>query len=145
MPDVEVRLSGPLLEGRAPAVVERMAREAEDAIAAQVYAQVMTNLNTSIQYPTPYYETQITNERLTAGRRVHDRGIVYGPWLEHGAGAGRGSVERPSSRGRPNVRYRSTGRFRGYRAFGRAREQVEPQAQTLAEFAVQRHLRELGG
>lgn len=126
MSDIEVTVSGPLFQGRAPAVMARAERAVIDAIAAQVYAQVMTNLNASIRNPTPYYETQITVERLHGGKRIHDRGIVYGPWLE-------GTDPR-----------NQTTSFRGYRSFGRAREQVAPQAQQLAEHAIRRHLRELG-
>jgi hypothetical protein len=78
MADIDVNVSGPFFDGRARAEINRICREAEDEVAAQLYSEVMGNLNRSIKHPTPYYETQIDNQRLSVGRRVHDRGIVYG-------------------------------------------------------------------
>lgn len=79
---VDVRVSGPLFDGRAQAAVDDFAREAQRDVAAQAYSEWMTNLNRSIREPTPYYETQITVTQRGADQVVHDRGIVYGPWLE---------------------------------------------------------------
>lgn len=120
--DIDIRISGPIFDGRAPALVQAYVRDAEDAIAAQTYAEVMGNLNRSIRQPTPYYETQIDNQRLPTGRRVHDRGIVYGPWLEG-----------------TSARNRTTS-FRGYRSFGRARDVMRARARQLAQQVLQRYL-----
>lgn len=119
MADIEVNASGPWFDGRARAEIQRICREAEDEIAAQTYAEVMGNLNRSIRHPTPYYETQIDNQRLSVGRRVHDRGVIYGGWLEDGRG-------------------RQT-RFRGYHSFGRAYVTMQSKARALVERVVQRH------
>jgi hypothetical protein len=102
-----VRLDGTLFDGSAPAEVDRWLEEARHEIGQQAYADVMTILNASIKRPTPYYETQIVHERVGATNVVHDRGIVYGPWLE-------GVSER-----------NRTTRFKGYAAFRRATQQVE--------------------
>jgi hypothetical protein len=121
---VDVRVSGPVFDGRADAAVRDMCDEAERDIASQAYAEVMTHLNASIREPTPYYETQITVTKTASGRRVHDRGIVYGPWLETGAG-------------------RRT-RFRGYHSFARAAAAIEAKAPALVQRALRRALSRMG-
>jgi hypothetical protein len=65
MADIDVNVSGPFFDGRARAEIQRICREAEDEVAAQLYSEVMGNLNRSIKHPTPYYETQIDNQRLS--------------------------------------------------------------------------------
>jgi hypothetical protein len=121
---VDVRVSGPVFDGRADAAVRDLCDEAERDIAAQAYAEVMTNLNQSIKNPTPYYETQITVTKTATGRVVHDRGIVYGPWLETGAG-------------------RRT-RFKGYRSFARAAAAIETKAPAIVQRALRRALGRMG-
>ena len=96
--------------------------EIVDEVAAQVTADVHLNLDRSIRRPTPYYETQITNELDGDDRVVHDRGIVYGPWLE-------GTSRRNSTTG-----------FRGYHSFGRAQRSVSVKVQELAEHVLRRYL-----
>lgn len=120
--DIDIDLRGPLFAGRSPAAVRRFARDATDAIAAQTYSEVMGNLNGSIRHPTPYYETQIVNQRMGEGRKVHDRGIVYGPWLE-------GTSAR-----------NQTTTFRGYHSFGRAREVMRARAAQIARWVLRRHI-----
>lgn len=118
MIDVEVAMRGPLLDGTASVRVDEWLERAKDDVAAQAYAEVMGNLNRSIKNPTPYYETQIITETLQNDRVVHDRGIVYGPWLEG-----------VSSRNR-------TTRFKGYASFRRARQTVARQVPTVLRPAL---------
>jgi hypothetical protein len=106
----DVDLSGvPLLRpGLAHAAVARFTTEAVEVVSAQLIADWHTNLDRSIRHPTPYYETQLVNERIDPTlHRVHDRGVIYGPWLEG-----------TSSRNR-------TTRFRGYSSLRRARQSTE--------------------
>ena len=121
---VDVRVSGPVFDGRADAAVRDFCDEAERDIAGQAYSEVMTNLNQSIKNPTPNYETQITVTQRGADQVVHDRGIVYGPWLETGAG-------------------RRT-RFRGYHSFARARAAIETKAPAIVQRALRRALGRMG-
>jgi len=121
---VDVRVSGPVFDGRADAAVRDFCDEAERDIAAQGYSEVMTNLNQSIKNPTPNYEMQITVTKTASGRVVHDRGVVYGPWLETGAG-------------------RRT-RFRGYHSFARARAAIETKAPAIVQSALRRALGRIG-
>jgi len=105
--DYSIRVSGPVAEGRQGAIVARSMPEFAHAVAQDALAEVHANLDASLRNPTPYYETQIVNDRRGADEVVHDRGIVYGPWLE-----GVGSRNR-------------TTRFKGYFSFRRARQAVQ--------------------
>lgn len=129
MPSIEVITRGPIFnEAQRRGIMADFVRQATDDVSAQAYAEVMGNLNRSIRRPTPYYETQIINQRLSAElRRVHDRGIIYGPWLE-----GTGS------------RNRST-RFKGYASFRRAKQRVRAQVPALLAGSLARCVARLGG
>lgn len=117
--EVDVRVSGPLLTGQAGPVVDEWLERVKDDLAGQALALVATNLDASIKNPTPYYETQIIVQTIQQDRVVHDRGIVYGPWLEG-----------ISSRNR-------TTRFKGYASFRRAAQNLERQVPTLLRPALQ--------
>lgn len=123
---VDVRVSGPLFDGRAQAAVDDFAREAQRDVAAQAYSEWMTNLNRSIREPTPYYETQITVTQRGADQVVHDRGIVYGPWLEG-----------VSSRN-------ATTRFKGYHSAARAVATLEPKVRGIVEHTLLRYIGRMG-
>lgn len=125
MATVEVTLTGPLLDGRAGPILTAMGLEMQTDIAQQGFADVMGNLNASIRNPTPYYETQIVVQDRADDLIVHDRGVVYGPWLE-GVGS----------------RNQST-RFKGYSSFRRAFQSLEKRAPALAERVVQRYIEQL--
>jgi len=124
----EVRISGPVLEGRTGPPVERFITHLLDDVAGQAMSEVHQNLDQSIRRPTPYYETQIQLRQAGAHARiVDDRGVIYGPWLE-----GVGSRN-------------ATTRFKGYASFRRARQSVETRVPALAEPATRRLVQELGG
>jgi hypothetical protein len=103
---LEVSIVGPVFDGMAQAAMASMIDEMQYHVAAQGLANVQMLLDRSIQHPTPYYETQVTVQRLADDWVVHDRGIVYGPWLEG------------------TSRRNATTRFRGYHSFRRATEQL---------------------
>jgi hypothetical protein len=104
--DIDVRVNTRFLRrGHAEAAVRRFNRDATQDVAGQLLADWHQRLDQSIRRPTPYYETQLTLQRVSPTVvKVHDRGVVYGPWLEG-----------TSSRNR-------TTRFRGYSALRRARQ-----------------------
>lgn len=110
---VSVVLTGPLLDGSLDGMVDDMLAEMVATTAAQGYADVMLGLNQHIQYPTPYYETQINIARDGVALVVNDRDIVYGPWLEG-----------------TSSRNRST-RFKGYASFRRAADNLRRKLPTL--------------
>lgn len=119
---VTIHASGALFDGRAPRVVAQALEDAKRDVASQGLANWHHNLDGSLRHPTPYYETQITVQSLHGNQVVHDRGIVYGPWLE-----GVGSRNK-------------TTRFKGYFALRRAFQQLLGQAPQLAERAIRRAL-----
>ena len=118
--------SGPFFDpGNTERVLREMCSDIVDEIAGQASADVHTNLNASIRYPTPYYETQIRVEsRAYNERSVNDSGVIYGPWLETG-------------------RSRRTTRFKGYASFRRARQSTQARVPQLARAAVERAVRRL--
>lgn len=126
MPDITVTATGPLLTGAAPHVMRDFLDDATWEVGTQGLADVHQLLDASIRHPTPYYETQITVQRLARDVVVHDRGVVYGPWLE-----GTGSRNR-------------TTRFKGYHSFRKATQQLQAEVPGLVAPILARHLAKLG-
>ena len=124
---IEVHVSGPLSRGEIPDILDRALRDAQGQVGAQALAYWHTGLNASIKHPTPYYETQITVQNVAQDVVVHDRGIVYGPWLE-----GVGSRNR-------------TTRFKGYHALRNAAQQTEARAPGLVQRVFDIAIREANG
>ena len=122
MADVTVVISGPLFTGHPDAVIDAYLDEATREVAAQGYADVLDILNASIKHPTPYYETQVTIDQARADLVVHDRGVIYGPWLE-------GVSSRNAST-----------RFKGYAAFRRATQRLRTKAPQLAQRLLPKYL-----
>lgn len=119
---VTVVISGPLFTGHPDAVIDAYLDEATREVAAQGYADVMDILNQSIRNPTPYYETQVTIEAARDDLVVHDRGVIYGPWLE-------GVSSRNAST-----------RFKGYAAFRKATQRLQTKAPQLAQRLLPKYL-----
>jgi hypothetical protein len=125
--NIDLDPSGPLFDGRAPAIIDDLVREAAWVVGTKALSEVQMLLDASIRNPTPYYETQITIDRRVDDVRVHDRGIIYGPWLE-----GTGSRNR-------------TTRFKGYASFRRAAQEIERRVPEIVEPVVRRMVAELNG
>lgn len=110
-------------EPRVLRVVDDYIEDAVTEVAMQGQAHVHDVLNARIRKPTPYYETQITTDRVRPDLAiVNDRGVVYGPWLE-------GISERN----------RRTS-FKGYHAFRLAKQNLTHEIPTLTAPILQRHL-----
>lgn len=119
---VDFSAHGPILTGHPGAVLDDFVDEAIWEVGGQGLANVQRILDQRIQRPTPYYETQVMVERAATDVVVHDRGIIYGPWLEG-----------VSSRNR-------TTRFKGYAAFRTATQQLRTQVSQLLDATLQRYL-----
>jgi hypothetical protein len=119
--------TGPIFDGRGQAAVSRFCADAPRTVAHASLVQVHTNLNESIRYPTPYYETQINMHPVAGGQQVDDRGVIYGHWLE-----GDGSRNR-------------TTRFKGYWSFRRAHDYVQRHVVRLIEADVRAMIARLNG
>lgn len=118
---------GPLFDGGFGRIVDEMIQEMVWEVGAQASANVHHNADGSFKNPTPYYETQITVERHDSDVLVHDRGVVYGPWLEG-----------VSSRN-------ALTRFKGYHIWRRAAQEVERQVPALIGPILARYLARLRG
>lgn len=122
MPGIEITVSGPLLSGAAPGVVADILEEAQYTVGNAVLESVHRYLDRQIKHPTPYYETQIIQQHRGDAEIVHDRGIVYGPWLE-------GTSARNA---------RST--FKGYASFRKARDEVTGKVSGIVSQVIARNI-----
>jgi hypothetical protein len=107
--DVSVSLHGPFFHGSPPAMVmaetlngavRELVNEGEKAVDAQLYP--------GHGLVTGHYKRSVHGEMTgTLHGRIHDSGVVYGPWLE-GVGT-----------------RNATSRFKGYAMFRNARQKLE--------------------
>jgi hypothetical protein len=123
----DVRVSGPLFDGRASRAVQEYRAEVEYVVSWQAHAEARDIMNASFRRPTPYYEVQITNQRRGEEQVIHDRRIVYGPWLEG-----------------TSARNQTTG-FKGYHSFRRATQALLPKVLGLCQHALPPFLRRMNG
>jgi hypothetical protein len=123
---IDASAHGPLFDGRARAAARDLVQDVAVSVGQAALSEVHQLLDQSIREPTPYYETQITMDRAVDQVRVHDRGIIYGPWLE-----GTGSRNR-------------TTRFKGYASFRRAAQDVERRVPEIIDRTVRHHVARMG-
>ncbi len=97
---VEVKVEGPISDGRAEKAVDDFADEWEKRMATLGASMVRTRRNTVLKVQTPYYRLQVQAKQDPPGWKIHDQGVIYGHWLE-----GTGSRNFPKTR------------FKGYRTF----------------------------
>lgn len=121
-----IETRGPIFNGQAEMLIERMCREIEKAVGDQGKDMVSGVLPNVLRHPTGHYQSQIRTEVLGAGVDVTDGGIIYGPWLE-----GIGSRNR-------------TTRFKGYATFRRVGQALKLRAGRIAAPIVNRYVRRLG-
>jgi hypothetical protein len=105
--DINVRVRGPLFDGKASAELGRFLSAAERAVAEEGVRVVRAELKTVLRHPTGYYSSRITAAPSGTAYAVTDQGVSYGPWL-----AGTGSRNR-------------TTRFKGYQHWRRATQRLE--------------------
>jgi|SRR5215472_1861703 len=125
--NVYVRMNGPLLEGRAPAIVEAAMVSAVAEVADYTKFEVLSQLHEVLQHPTGYYESQITDQTITPTlHRIHDNMVIYGPWLE-----GVGSRNYPVTR------------FKGYHTFRLVKNRMRRKAKQIVADHVARLVKTL--
>lgn len=121
---IDIRMTGPLFDGRAARAAADACTDARDDIAEFAEEHALTLMGMAFRHPTGYYESRVTTTVVSSEvARVHDQGVVYGAWLE-----GVGSRNAPVTR------------FAGYSHWRRTKGATQAVAQPLAERAVQRHL-----
>lgn len=125
--NVNVRLKGPVVQGRSRIATARMTHAALTETADYVKHEVSMELIRVLQHPTGYYESRIVNELRGPGvRSINDSGVIYGPWLE-------------------GVSFRNqTTSFKGYAVFRRVRNRIAQKSHAIAEAAVARGVGMLG-
>ncbi len=129
--DIDIDTSGPLIDnGGAEAVriIDYYLPVATHHIAETAKDHLVGRMAQVFRAPTPYYWTQLRTEPIGGGHRVHDGGMVYGPWLE-----GTGSRNFPVTR------------FRGYRSFRVIHGVIDGRAVQLAEEKLPPFLEMMGG
>lgn len=119
---ITVTARGPLVSGKDAEHVAAFLREAQDEVSQQAFANLHQLMDKNFKHPTPYYETQVLNQRVENTNVIHDRGIVYGPWLEG-----------VSSRNQ-------TTRFKGYHIFRDAARQTQKEVPALVLHVMRRYL-----
>jgi hypothetical protein len=128
-----VQISGPLLDGRAPAILDNYMRANMGLIAKLAEDAVRQELDVVLRNPTGFYRSQISsatrfNRTATHDVVVHDSGVIYGPWL-----AGTGSRNAPVTR------------FRGYTHWRKAAQRIEKLARQTTVATLSQLVRKLGG
>lgn len=110
------------MQGRGPARVRAMTLVALDEIADYAKFEVLSQLDSVLQNPTGYYESQIRKDRVSVeSYSVNDSNVIYGPWLE-----GIGSRNSPVTR------------FAGYHTFRIVRNRMAQKAADIADAAIRR-------
>lgn len=127
MAEVTVTFSGPLFDGRAQAAMPGIVAEVADKLGTEGKRRVLLGLDATLVRPTGAYRSRITKYANGGQARVHDNRGIYGPWLE-----GTGSRNR-------------TTRFKGYRNFRTATQQLNRGARPLAENVIAQNIGKLGG
>ncbi len=128
-----VQISGPLLEGRAPIILDAYMKANLALIANLAEDAVQQELDVVLQNPTGFYRSQISSTvRSGVGRTlpdvmVHDSGVIYGPWL-----AGTGSRNAPVTR------------FKGYNHWRKATQRIEKLAHQTVVSTFRQLVRKLG-
>lgn len=129
-----VQLSGPLLEGQGPRILDDYMKANLDLIAKLSEDAVQQELDVVLQNPTGHYRSQITAYRRTGVGRthydvvLHDSGVIYGPWL-----AGTGTRNAPVTR------------FKGYKHWRKAQQRIEQLAPKVTVGTMKQLVRKLGG
>lgn len=122
MPDIQINVSGPLFSGQVAGIMNDIVEDAQYAVGNAALEGVHRYLDQQIKHPTPYYETQIIQQHRGDTEIVHDRGIVYGPWLE-----GTSARNNRSS-------------FKGYASFRKARDEVLARVPTIVSQVIARNI-----
>lgn len=127
MPGFDVRVnshsSGPWTDGRAGRNLHTYSDDVEYQVARRGEQMVQQRLRQVLRHPTGYYQSRISVDRTSGGRyRIHDGGVIYGPWLE-----GTGSRNSPVTR------------FPGYFTFRRTKGLLDRQARGIAQELLSRY------
>ncbi|MFF7550942.1 hypothetical protein ACFZCU_46170 [Streptomyces canus] len=126
MPGFDVRVntsaSGPWATGRAGRALHDYADDIGYQVAREGERMVQQRLRQVLRHPTGYYQSRISVDRTGDRYRIHDGGVIYGPWLE-----GTGSRNSPVTR------------FPGYATFRRTKPLLDRKATQIAADLLARY------
>jgi hypothetical protein len=103
---------GPFFDGTLGHKLDLAMTETQKAVAADAMNTIHQRMDRTFKHPTPYYETQVVQDIQGDDILIHDRDVIYGPWLEEGRGGTR---------------------FRGYSNWRLTVQEVDGRAQATAE------------
>lgn len=129
MPQMTISFHGPLFQSGLPAsAIHDAIHDTITDLVAQGEKAVKLQLYPGHGLITGYYRNSIHGELSgSLNGRVHDSNVVYGPWLEG-----------VSSRN-------ETSRFKGYRMFRNAFQQLQGLTQSILQKWVKKAVDKLGG
>lgn len=78
---IEIEIIGGDLFDDAERIVDNWLEEVKASIAQQGISKLHQLMDAYFKNPTPYYETQVTIDNRGGDFVIHDRGVIYGPWL----------------------------------------------------------------
>lgn len=117
-----IKMKGPVLDGRAPGILDDFTQTAVDEVAEQGFKDISFTLTRVLKRPTGHYQSQIRNRPIGSMARVlYDNRVIYGHWLE-----GTGSRNAPVTR------------FEGYFTFRRVAQGLKRKAPQLAQRTLKR-------
>jgi hypothetical protein len=123
-----VEIHGSFLTGNPLPAIDNFITDVTWVVGAQGLADWHRKLDASLKDPTPFYETQLMVERQSPEIVwAHDRGIIYGPWLEG-----------TSSRNR-------TTQFKGYKRKRETEQELQRKVPTIVQPYVEQLIRRLDG
>jgi hypothetical protein len=126
---IDVHYSGPMFDGRAAHEVTAFLGAATREVAKVGQDDVGIQLIKVIRHPTGYYESHIAIAQAAPTIwRVHDSGVIYGPWLE-----GVGSRNFPVTR------------FKGYFTFRKVAITLRLKAGRIASSVLPPYIRRMNG
>ena len=128
MPQITVSIHGPLLKGNGPKEVHEALSKAIVDLATEGQMQVRQQLYVGHGRITGHYRGSVHAELTDSLHgRIHDSGVVYGPWLE-----GVGSRNEKS-------------RFKGFAMFRNAKQALEKLKEGIVQKRIHEVVKKLGG
>lgn len=122
---IRVDTTGPIADGSAVMIVDRMADDITEDVGQAVFNAVKSRLRQVLKNPTGYYESRVVTNTQSDSVEISDGGVIYGPWLE-------GESSRNSQT-----------RFKGYHTFREVSQKMESEAVHMADDIVSRDLGKL--
>jgi len=129
MIDVDVKITGPVYDGRAAAAVKDFLDETTRELSDLAVNEIQSRLRSVLKDDTGHYRSKVITDRASSDASwiVSDQGVAYGPWLEG-----------------TSSRNKST-RFKGYQTFRRTRQWLGGKTGSVADANLARHVEQMGG